>query len=77
MIYPNPASDIACLSINGGFDRAVLYNALGRRIGEYDPNPADRNTVELDLAHLAPGIYYVSVVDHPHPARVKKIIKFN
>ena len=77
MIYPNPAGDIAYLSKSGGFDYAVLYNSLGRKVGMYDSNYSLDKAVELDLAHLAPGIYYISVIDHPHPVEVRKVIKFN
>ena len=65
--YPNPASDVLNLQIEGGEPQYIrLYDALGRLVLEQQ-TPCDlycdwENPVQLPVAHLPSGLYVVEVV---------------
>jgi hypothetical protein len=65
--YPNPASEVLNIQIEGGAPEFVrLYDALGRMVLEQQ-TPCDLyckwdNPVQLPVAHLPRGMYYLEVV---------------
>jgi len=76
-IYPNPVNDIAYLTNKGEFDYAVIHNSLGKKVWMHENSGSNETTLVLDLAHLEPGIYFLSLVNHDDQVDVRKIIKFN
>ena len=72
-IYPNPASE--WLRVESAEDvqhlKLRLIDGLGRTVGEWQgsaPQP------ELDVSHLSPGLYFLSISVNGRQAGVKKVM---
>ena len=64
IVYPNPAQEVISLSISDGMVpyegyRVVIYNVQGEGVQRFDQ--LRTSEVELDIAPLSPGIYWVEV----------------
>lgn len=56
--YPNPASTTVQIAGVIPGERVVLTDLYGKRL--FLPAPAKNNVIQLDVAHLQPGIYVIS-----------------
>lgn len=77
-VYPNPVSDILTVSLeNTNLDRnnttVTLYTISGQSVMRLDPKKM--TTVQLDLAHLNNGIYFLKI-DDKNKSITKKVVKF-
>ena len=71
-VYPNPTTSTAVVEADG-LTRVEVYENGGRLVMESSSITADRRT-ELQVSHLASGIYYLRV----HAASgvtIQKLIK--
>lgn len=72
-LYPNPARDIAHLSIPGALDNGQLdiYNLLGSRVY----SGAVRGDKEIDLSNLDAGLYIARISDGGKVIATRKFTK--
>jgi len=79
--YPNPSAslvNIGFTSAAGGRYEARLIDASGRVLQtKGGVATAGINTVALNLAAYAPGLYYVSIIDKAQGVRMIKVMKQN
>ncbi len=75
-IFPNPVNDIAYLTRTEEIDYAVIHNALGKKVWMHETGKSNEETMVLDLAHLEPGIYFLSLLNQDDQVDVRKIIKY-
>ncbi len=76
MIYPNPASDRAVLSVEGLTQSAqiVVSDAQGRILVK-DTLSVGTETYELNTENYASGVYYVRIISGNNVATQKLVIK--
>jgi len=60
VIYPNPASSKLYVTVNQKSD-IIIYDLLGEIVFRKYYSDNTKNTVELDVSFLTPGIYFVQV----------------
>lgn len=72
VIYPNPANDQ--LTLINGKGKATIYNALGQAVKYLT---IDANQVNIQLAELLNGQYYLRVLDQDGRIVVKQFSKMN
>jgi len=67
-IYPNPATDILNISLNGNLilEKVIIYNNLGQVV-------KTTNHTVINIDHLSPGVYFVEVSTN-HGRDIKKLI---
>ena len=69
VIFPNPSSLRFKIDTKAKFDRLAMYNVVGIRVMERS------FTQELDVAHLAPGVYWISLEsDYRTYPVIKKVV---
>ncbi len=63
VIYPNPAAYTAKLQVTGSDkDLAItVVNAVGQEMKKFTVNSGVRNEIEIDLANLNEGLYFVRI----------------
>ncbi len=76
MLYPNPASDKATLSIEGLTSEAqiVVSDAQGRILFN-DTMSANTKTYELNVATYAAGVYYIRIISGQSISTQKLIVR--
>ncbi len=76
MLYPNPASDKATLSIEGLTESAqiVVSDAQGRILFN-DTMSANTKTYELNVASYAAGVYYIRIISGQSISTQKLIVR--
>lgn len=78
-IFPNPALDNTVIKLNAsvGFNAKLsLYNALGEMVFEKQvPVSEGKNSLELDVANLPTGIYFVNIESNSATLTRKLIVK--
>jgi len=57
-IYPNPAIDLICVEVRGGFREGFIYDAQGR-MAHRVRNAADSDRLWVDISSLPAGLYSV------------------
>ncbi len=73
-IYPNPTSDFANFTIVGGNNNSKvisLYDATGRIVKS---NSFTSNKVSVNVADVASGIYYYSIIENKKQVSTGKLI---
>ena len=62
-IYPNPGNGTFTVRLPDTYDvnSIQVFNAIGTIVLELNPSGNSNNIFELDLGHLADGLYYVWV----------------
>jgi len=58
-VYPNPTADYFELTNSAGVDQIVVYNLVGRRVGDFRAYPGR----QYDLSHLPGGTYLVTLLN--------------
>lgn len=69
-VFPNPVSDYINITCASGIVSYRLFDLQGRIISEGSPSDIT-NTLQLPLAHLSNGVYFISINDE----KAKQIIK--
>lgn len=69
-IYPNPATDILNISLNGNLilEKVIIYNNLGQVV-------KTTNHTVINIDHLSPGVYFVEVITDQGKDVKKLIVK--
>ena len=67
-VYPNPVNDQLTIKSKVTVDQVTLYNMMGQKVMQQQPNGLD---VNMNLAHLNKGIYFVEVKTGNHVKTVK------
>lgn len=75
VIYPNPAAYTAKLQVTGSDkDLAItVVNAVGQEMKKFTVNSGVRNEIEIDLANLNEGLYFVRISDGSNMA-IKRLM---
>lgn len=75
VLYPNPAAYTAKLQITGSDkDLAItIVNAVGQEMKKFTVNSGVRNEIEIDLANLNEGLYFVRISDGSNMA-IKRLM---
>lgn len=75
VLYPNPAAYTAKLQITGSDkDLAItVVNAVGQEMKKFTVNSGVRNEIEIDLANLNEGLYFVRISDGSNMA-IKRLM---
>lgn len=71
--YPNPAGNSVIVPLSSGTENVRLTNAVGQDVLPAISNPSTNN-VELNLAGLAPGIYFIHVTSNG-VSQVHRLVK--
>lgn len=70
-VYPNPTKGTVTIS-GDNLKQADLYNAIGQRVASVQ---GQGETLQIDIANLPSGIYFVNVTDSEGRKCVKKVVK--
>jgi hypothetical protein len=77
-IHPNPNTGVFTVQFGSVISDATItiYNSIGKKV--YQTTLAGASKSDINLTHLAPGVYYVSIFDG-EAVKVEKVIyqKFN
>lgn len=75
VLYPNPASYTAKLQVKGSDkDLAItVVNAVGQEMKKFTVNSGVRSEIEIDLANLNEGLYFVRISDGSNMA-IKRLM---
>lgn len=75
VLYPNPAAYTAKLQVTGSdMDLAItVVNAVGQEMKKFTVNSGVRNEIEIDLANLNEGLYFVRISDGSNMA-IKRLM---
>jgi len=74
-IYPNPANDRVTINCIGNISKDAILHIYSIEEGKLvKEERLNNNTIELDIGHLAQGVYFVKVTDGSNVI-VKKLIK--
>jgi hypothetical protein len=69
VIFPNPSSFRFKIETTANFDRLAMYNVVGIRVVECN------FTRELEVAYLAPGVYWLSLEsDYQTNPVIRKVV---
>ena len=68
--YPNPVKDVLNLSYNENITNIAVYNLLGQKVMENNPNST---SVKLDMSALSSGSYIVKVASNDQIKSIKVI----
>lgn len=66
-MYPNPVRDELMIQVESADDRiknVVVYDVLGRVVGQNDRNSFDNTSIVYNMSGLVPGNYYVVITTH-------------
>ncbi len=77
-VYPNPASDMVNISLNGlnGMTQISIYNMNGQMVyNENFSTNADVSIKTINLNHLVKGVYFVNVIDNQEVKTTKLVLK--
>jgi len=77
IISPNPTSGIVNISFNKASNQIIslkIYDVMGKEVINYDGNTNFSNQIQLNLNHLANGIYYIQA-STDQDSYLEKIIK--
>ncbi|MDR6966331.1 chitodextrinase [Flavobacterium arsenatis] len=66
-LYPNPASDILNIQTNSTLKSVEIYNIQGQKV-------VSSNQKQINVAHLASGVYLVKIQDENAKIATKKIV---
>lgn len=75
MLYPNPAAYTAKLQVRGS-DKDLMItvvNAVGQEMKKFTANRGVRSDIEIDLANLNEGLYFVRISDGTNMA-IKRLM---
>lgn len=72
-IYPNPASDMLTISANENIESVSLLTVTGSRIRFISDLRTDE--LSLDIADLAPGVYFIEVRSENQKLQVSRVVK--
>ena len=79
VVYPNPASEILNIKINGNGNNTVkarLTNSIGRVVKEKEWYSIEKETENnIDLKNLTAGVYLLTIQNGSH-SRTEKVIKY-
>jgi len=67
-LYPNPVTEILNIEYANPLSSVTLFDMLGQKVSTQNTNA---NAVQLDMARLSAGVYFVEV----HSGAVSKIFK--
>lgn len=75
MLYPNPASYTAKLQVRGAEKDLMItvVNAVGQEMKKFNANTALSGNIEIDLANLNEGLYFVRISDGSNMA-IKRLM---
>lgn len=75
VLYPNPAAYTAKLQVTGSDkDLAItIVNAVGQEMKKFTVNSGVRSEIEIDLANLNEGLYFVRISDGSNMA-IKRLM---
>jgi polyhydroxybutyrate depolymerase len=62
-IYPNPATDVVNIQFEKGQqpENIIIYNSQGQIVFQQNI-PQDQTKIQISIANLAPGIYFIKDV---------------
>jgi hypothetical protein len=72
-VYPNPVADAVTVSAAYAITGLNLYNVQGQQILQL--SPAGVKTLEISVAALPAGIYFLRIADEAGNVSLQKIIK--
>ena len=70
-IYPNPSTGLSTIT-GTDLKQAEVLNALGQRVATAE---GKGETLQIDIANLPAGIYFVSITDEEGRKCVRKVVK--
>ena len=70
-IYPNPTTDLIIIT-GTDLKQAEVVNALGQRVAKVQ---GKGETLQIDIANLPAGVYFVSITDEEGRKCVRKVVK--
>jgi hypothetical protein len=75
VLYPNPAAYTAKLQVSGSDKDLVItvVNAVGQEMKKFTVNSGVRSEIEIDLANLNEGLYFVRISDGSNMA-IKRLM---
>lgn len=76
-VFPNPSSGLLNISFTGEFNpeaRVYLYSIEGKRVADFNQVVARGSNIAVDIRHLPPGVYILSLESNDYRI-VRKVVK--
>ena len=70
-IYPNPTNGLATVT-GKNLKSAEVFNILGQRVAKVQ---GQGETMQIDIAKLPAGVYFVNIMDEEGRKCVRKVVK--
>ena len=71
IIHPNPTNGIVTIT-GANLKQAIVFNSLGQRVATIQ---GEGETLQIDIANLPVGIYFVNITDSEGRMCVRKVVK--